>query len=569
VVWLGRILLVAYAGWLAWRAAPPSTEAVALPGLSLLTEPRTALGLLQQLAAWALSDSGRFLPLGLFAALSWPPRERYFDRLLRVWLPAHVVTLALVLGIRSLEAGAPGRVPPMLPLLTAAVMGMLGVWLGVTLTLTRGLAGCLLAPLKLAVLALVLAAGLGALAWAAIQDEPLGFQPARATSEEKRRLYKLFRDKSPTRLEGAETAELRLAAHDLDVLLAWGLAAHPGAKARVALDASRARLEASAALPRSGYLNLVAEAEPSVTAGKAQLAVERLEVGGHELPLWLARPLAGLALRALDARDGGILQAIRGLAVRDGALVLTYGPARLPRGFVADLFHGEGAGGRDQEGVNAQLARLAARAGKAPSGGDARHAAAVEAAFGLARERSGSDGALRENRAAILALGLTLGSRRLAPLVGGVAAAELRAASSGWRGATLRGRGDWVRHFWISAALTVLSLSEASDAAGLLKEELDADGGSGFSFADLLADRSGTVFAERATGDEAAAHAVQQQLANGFATDAVFPSAEGLPEGLQDAELRARYGGVGGEGYRRLLAEIERRIAGLSALSGR
>jgi hypothetical protein len=217
----------------------------------------------------------------------------------------------------------------------------------------------------------------------------------------------------------------------------------------------------------------------------------------------------------------------------------------------------------DQEGVNVQLVRLAERSRTSPREGDARHAAAVQAAFGLARERSRNGDAVRENRAAILALGLCLGSRGLAPFVGGVSPAELKAASSGWCGATLRGRQDWVRHFWVSGALTALSLSEASDAAGLLKEELDAGGGSGFSFADLLADRSGTTLADRALRDEAAARAVQERLAAAFRAEDVFPPAGDLPEGLQDAELQARYGGVGGAGYRLMVAELERRIAAL------
>jgi len=105
-----------------------------------------------------------------------------------------------------------------------------------------------------------------------------------------------------------------------------------------------------------------------------------------------------------------------------------------------------------------------------------------------------------------------------------------------------------------------------SDAAGLLKEELDADiGGSGFSFADLLADRAGTTFADWATRDEATARAMQDRLASGFRVEEFFPPAADLPEGIPDAELQSRYGGVGGEDYRHLIEEIERRIAACAA----
>jgi len=126
--------------------------------------------------------------------------------------------------------------------------------------------------------------------------------------------------------------------------------------------------------------------------------------------------------------------------------------------------------------------------------------------------------------------------------------------------ATLRARNDWTKHFFVSAALTVLSAQAPSDAIGLFKEELDAGGGSGFSFGDLMADRAGTTFALLATSDEAAARAIQKRLARGFRVDDFFPEAADLPENIQDAELQSRYGGVGGPLFRIYAAEVERRF---------
>jgi hypothetical protein len=106
----------------------------------------------------------------------------------------------------------------------------------------------------------------------------------------------------------------------------------------------------------------------------------------------------------------------------------------------------------------------------------------------------------------------------------------------------------------------VLSAVAPSDAAGLLKEELDAEGGSGFSFGDLLADRAGSTFAEVATRDEASARRIQDRLAGGFRVDDFFPEAADLPEGIADAELQSRYGGVGGPLYRETADDVERRV---------
>jgi hypothetical protein len=133
------------------------------------------------------------------------------------------------------------------------------------------------------------------------------------------------------------------------------------------------------------------------------------------------------------------------------------------------------------------------------------------------------------------------------------------------RRTTVRGRADWVRHFTVSGALTVLTYDAPSDAAGLFKEERDAKGGSGFSFGDLLADRAGTTLADRATRDEASAAAIQERLAAGARVDDLFPHAADLPEDIPDAELQARYGGVGGARWREVADEIERRVAACAA----
>lgn len=75
------------------------------------------------------------------------------------------------------------------------------------------------------------------------------------------------------------------------------------------------------------------------------------------------------------------------------------------------------------------------------------------------------------------------------------------------------GRKDWSRHFWVSAGLTVLSDGDRTMAVGLIKEIMDATpGGSGFSFADLAADRAGNLFALAAIRDEESARAMQQRF---------------------------------------------------------
>ena len=117
----------------------------------------------------------------------------------------------------------------------------------------------------------------------------------------------------------------------------------------------------------------------------------------------------------------------------------------------------------------------------------------------------------------------------------------------------------------LSAALEVLSNALASMDVGLLKEELDADGGSGFSFGDLLADRAGTMLAVRCTESTEDAVAMQQRLAKGFVESDFMPHGHDLPEGLSDEQLQSQFGGVGGRDYDNTLAEIDRRISTCAA----
>jgi hypothetical protein len=206
-----------------------------------------------------------------------------------------------------------------------------------------------------------------------------------------------------------------------------------------------------------------------------------------------------------------------------------------------------------------QIRHLVEAAATLPEG-EPRFAAFVQTAFELARRRSVQRDPVAENRGAILALAILLGHRQVETLTGPVTDGELRKQASRRVGrVTLRGRADWTRHFFVSAGLTLLSNDDLSDGAGLFKEEIDsAKGGSGFSFA--------TEFALAATRDTGSARKMQKRLSAGFPVEDLFPDAADLREGISDAEFQSVYGGVGGEGYGKVVAEIERRIAESAAL---
>jgi hypothetical protein len=198
--------------------------------------------------------------------------------------------------------------------------------------------------------------------------------------------------------------------------------------------------------------------------------------------------------------------------------------------------------------------------------GDEGFVRLLEIAFAYAEDNSHGTDAVLPNRAAILALGKLLGDDNVAR-VGG-RDLDLGAVDERHRlrqRIRLGGRVDLSQHFWVSAALTVLSDEQRSLAVGLSKEMMDSTpGGSGFSFVDMAANTAGIRLAAAATRNSESAHALQARVAKGVAVADVFPSVAELPEGLSRDALQAAFGGIGGVGTQRLLTEIDRRIAALA-----
>lgn len=207
-------------------------------------------------------------------------------------------------------------------------------------------------------------------------------------------------------------------------------------------------------------------------------------------------------------------------------------------------------------------ARHVLHAAAAVPDGDEGFLELLRIAFAYAEDNSHGTDAVLPNRAAILALGKLLGDDTVAR-VGGRdldlgEPAEWHRLRQRIR---LGGRADLSRHFWVSAALTVLADEQRSLAVGLAKEAMDSTpGGSGFSFIDMAANKAGIRLATVATGSTAAAHAFQDRVVRGVVVNDLLPSVAELPEGISGADLQARFGGLGGAEIRRLLDEIDRRI---------
>ncbi|MBX9790365.1 MAG: hypothetical protein K2Y37_15715 [Pirellulales bacterium] len=368
----------------------------------------------------------------------------------------------------------------------------------------------------------------------------------------------------PLRLTDAELAAL--------VNSALGRGGSPS-RARVHFEPRAFAMQMSIALPGTGttgrFLNVQLAGRLEIEQGHLHLDFEQLRVGRLDVPTLVLGMLASTLHATLldDPQVRRIIEAIDGLTMEPGAVTFAFQPGAISRQIVPSLVQllWERPDVSAETGI--YLRHLIAMYDRLPAD-DNRFGSLTQAAFALAQQRSAEHDPRLENRAAIFALAILLGHPDLEPFVGEVFDPALRAQANRLVGTVrLRGREDWTRHFWVSAGLILLSNEATSDRIGRLKEQLDSNaGGTGFSFADMLANFAGNRLAIAAIRDQATARAVQAQLAAGFEVDTVFPPADGLPENIPAEELQSRYGGVGGAEYNAILDEINRRLSKLPAI---
>jgi hypothetical protein len=176
--------------------------------------------------------------------------------------------------------------------------------------------------------------------------------------------------------------------------------------------------------------------------------------------------------------------------------------------------------------------------------------------FGMAYQRSTLDNAIEENRTVIFTVNdyvNKLGTQKLL-------AGNPRANDKDYP-AFLYKRIDLAQHFIGSAALTASVNRQVAQAMGEEKELSDAQGGSGFSFIDLAADKAGTRFGEIATASPENARQVQKAMLNIKDYTDFMPDPRDLPEHMGEDEFKQRYQSVNSPAYQKVLNLIDARIA--------
>ncbi len=177
--------------------------------------------------------------------------------------------------------------------------------------------------------------------------------------------------------------------------------------------------------------------------------------------------------------------------------------------------------------------------------------------FQLALQRSTIDTAINENKLVIMAINNYVNTNDTQKLL---ALPNINATKPEKYPTFLYKRIDLAQHFIASATITASVNGQVATIIGEEKELSDSNGGSGFSFIDLTADKAGTRFGELATATPESARRLQQAMANIKDYTDFMPNPNDLPEHMNDAEFKERYQSVNSENYQKLSKEIDERI---------
>ena len=178
--------------------------------------------------------------------------------------------------------------------------------------------------------------------------------------------------------------------------------------------------------------------------------------------------------------------------------------------------------------------------------------------FELAYQRSTLENAIEENKMAIMTVNDYVNKKKETKRFLSTPASK---PATGQRySAFLYKRIDLAQHFIGSAAITASLNGQVAKAAGEEKELSDAQGGSGFSFIDLAADKAGTRFGEMATSSPESARKIQKAMSGIKDYSDFMPDPRDLPEHMNEAEFKERYQSIDSPAYQELSKQIDARI---------
>ncbi|WP_242445570.1 hypothetical protein [Chromatium okenii] len=380
-----------------------------------------------------------------------------------------------------------------------------------------------------------------------LDHEPLINQDQTVTPAERAWVKQWLANNPPRRKRIGDAVSFNLSERQTNLIANTLLTQFVQDRGRVAvqLEPQRAQVTISLALPwdpNDSFVNLAFD----LVENGALPKIDNARLAGLPMPSALVQMLADRALAAIEST-----QSIQHVSLQHDQLAVNYlwRPDLLERigsGFVADAALPTLL--RYQRDLSAALVTL--RRGRPVQLADL-----LKLLFTKAAEQPDSADPVAENRAVILVLAAYVNGHPIRD------PADTKATRLPYaHPVLLRQRQDLGQHFMTSAALVTQGGDTFSGMIGWYKEMSDANGGSGFSFADMSANRAGIRLAQRATASPDSARQVQQRIAAGLTEDDFMPVIDGLPEGMDQQAFAANFGNQNNVVYQKMIQLIDERI---------
>ena len=371
-----------------------------------------------------------------------------------------------------------------------------------------------------------------------LEDNPNVLREKQITVQDMERVERLVRANDPRKLKIGEIKSVTLSEREINLFFDYAFAQSEMTRniaAKAKLKSNLSVTYFTVALPENRFGNYI-----NVTAFLSQVSndikIKKLKVGKLSFPGWFFKPLFWVVNKFLQGSEEYRIvkngsQAIKKVHFEKKSLTIVY----QWRPEILDQIQARGrdllipAGEKERWlAYNDKLYTIS----NSLKGRKILTIKFLQPLFQLAHERTlrGND-AVAENKILILTFAMFgTGSNmdrvlKFLEIDGALRPRHVKL--------TLLGREDLAKHFLLSAALTLSGGGDLANVMGVYKEYGDSKGGSGFSFADLAADRAGMKFAEIAIGSDFQAKAIQQRMSRIESETDFMPSVDRLPEGIQ------------------------------------
>lgn len=376
-----------------------------------------------------------------------------------------------------------------------------------------------------------------------VSDQPDNELNWSMTQADLNRAKKILREGSKTRPDEVGTIQLSLA--DMNLVGNYLLNRFNKGKVNIALKDHKIRFAVTATLPDNSvgkYVNI--SFRLGHENGNQLPTLTKFKAGELLLPSKVAAFVIESVIKNTSLNEYFLLATdpIKAVTIDNDKITITYHPSRETLDNARDLLTYSKISNDRPDDYQKKLTEIVRQHDPTWR---LSLADLLKPLFELALQRSKPETAIEENRLVIDTVNHYVNTLKTEPPV-----------TNPYYPAYLYKRIDLAQHFIGAAAITASVNGQIAQVLGEEKELRDAQGGSGFSFVDLTADKAGTRFGELAVSPKTARKLQEDMALIKDYTD-FMPDPRQLPEHMDEATFRERYGSINSESYKKVIKQID------------